>query len=86
MKVLVFLVPWILVGIGVVFVGFSGGPGRARQAYLTRASRSFQVAILVIYLGVGIAVPAIILALAHQCPGRHRAAPDQARIHRDRAG
>jgi cytochrome c551 len=61
MKVLVFLVPWVLVGIGVLFVGFSGGPGRARQAYLTRASRSFQVAILVIYLGVGVAVPALIL-------------------------
>jgi mono/diheme cytochrome c family protein len=61
MKVLVFLIPWLLVGIGVVFVGFSGGPGRARQAYLTRGSRAFQISILVIYIGIGIAVPAIIL-------------------------
>lgn len=61
MKVLVFLIPWILVGIGVLFIGFSGGPGHAREAYLTRGNRAFQVAILVIYLGVGIAVPAIIL-------------------------
>jgi mono/diheme cytochrome c family protein len=61
MKVLIFLIPWVLVGIGVLFVGFSGGPGRARQAYLTRASRAFQVTILVIYLGIGIAVPALIL-------------------------
>jgi mono/diheme cytochrome c family protein len=61
MKVLVFLIPWVLVGIGVLFVAFSGGPGRARNAYLTRGSRAFKIAILVIYLGVGIAVPAIIL-------------------------
>jgi mono/diheme cytochrome c family protein len=61
MKVLVFLIPWLLVGLGVLFVGFSGGPGRARQAYLTRANRSFQISMLVIYLGVGIAVPAVIL-------------------------
>ena len=69
MKVLVFLIPWLLVGIGVLFIGFSGGPGRARQAYLTRASRSFQVAILVIYLGVGIAVPAIILSSRTEAAG-----------------
>jgi mono/diheme cytochrome c family protein len=62
MTVWIFLIPWILVGIGVLFVGFSGGPGQARQAYLTRGSRFFQISILVIYLGIGIAVPAIILA------------------------
>ena len=62
MKVWIFLIPWILVGIGVLFVAFSGGPGRARHAYLTRGSRAFQISILVIYLGIGIAVPAIILA------------------------
>jgi cytochrome c553 len=61
MTVWIFLVPWILVGIGVLFVAFSGGPGRARQAYLTRGNRAFQIFILVVYLGVGVAVPAIIL-------------------------
>ena len=61
MKVVVFLVPWVLVGLGVLYVGFSGGPGRARQAYLTRASRAFKVTMVVIYLGLGIAVPALIL-------------------------
>ncbi|HEY2600752.1 MAG TPA: cytochrome c [Thermoleophilaceae bacterium] len=61
MTVWIFLIPWILVGVGVVFVAFSGGPGRARDAYLTRGNRAFQITILVIYLGLGIAVPAIIL-------------------------
>ena len=69
MKVLVFLIPWLLVGIGVLFTGFSGGPGRARHAYLTRASRTFQVSILVIYLGIGIAVPAIILSSRTEAAG-----------------
>ena len=69
MKVLVFLIPWILVGIGVLFVGFSGGPGQARQAYLTRASRTFQISMLVIYLGIGIAVPAIILTSRTEAEG-----------------
>jgi len=69
MKVLVFLIPWVLVGIGVLFVGFWGGPGGARQAYLTRASRTFQISMLVIYLGVGIAVPAIILTSRTEAEG-----------------
>lgn len=62
MNVLVFLVPWIVVGLIVLFVGFYGGPGGARQAYLTRGSRAFRIAILVIYLGAGVAVPAVILS------------------------
>jgi mono/diheme cytochrome c family protein len=69
MNVLWFLVPWVIVGIGVLFVAFSGGPGRARQAYLTRGSRAFQITMVVIYLGVGIAVPAIILANRGQAEG-----------------
>ena len=69
MNVLWFLVPWILVGIGVLFVAFSGGPSRARQAYLTRGNRAFQITMLVIYLGVGITVPAIILANRGQAEG-----------------
>ena len=69
MTVWFFLVPWILVGLGVIFVAFSGGPGRARQAYLTRGSRVFQITMLVIYLGIGIAVPAIILSARSDAQG-----------------
>jgi mono/diheme cytochrome c family protein len=69
MSVLVFIIPWVLVGIGVIFVAFSGGPGRARQAYLTRASRAFQVTMIVIYLGLGVAVPALILTSRTKAEG-----------------
>jgi cytochrome c553 len=62
MEVLAFLAPWVLLGIAVVFVAFSGGPGRAREAYLTRGNTLFKVAIPVIFLGMGIAIPAVVIA------------------------
>jgi mono/diheme cytochrome c family protein len=62
MEIVGFLAPWILVGIGVIFVSFSGGPGAAREAYLTRGRRAFGVAIVLAYIGIGIAVPAVVIA------------------------
>jgi hypothetical protein len=62
MDVVLILIPFVLLGIGVVFIAFTGGPGRAREVYLTRGNRVFRVAILVIYVGCGIAVPAVVLA------------------------
>ena len=61
MEIIVFLVPWILIGIGIIFVSFSGGPGEARRAYLTRGNRAFAVAIPLIYIAFGVAVPALAL-------------------------
>ena len=54
MEVIAFLVPWLLIGIGVFFVAFSGGPGRAREAYLTRGRTFFRIAIPLIYIGLGL--------------------------------
>jgi mono/diheme cytochrome c family protein len=62
MEVIGFLAPWILIGIGVIFVSFSGGPGAARENYLTRGRRTFGVLIPLLYLGIGIAVPAVVIA------------------------
>src|SRR3954449_3535027 len=62
MDVVGFLAPWILIGIGVIFVSFSGGPGAAREAYLTRGRRTFGIFIVLLYIGVGIAVPAVVIA------------------------
>lgn len=58
MEILVFLIPWVLIGIGIIFVSFSGGPGEARRAYLTRGSRAFRITIPLLYIALGIAVPA----------------------------
>jgi cytochrome c551 len=62
MEIVGFLAPWVLIGIGVIFVSFSGGPGAAREAYLTRGRRAFAVAIVLAYIGIGIAVPAVVIA------------------------
>jgi cytochrome c553 len=62
MEIVGFLVPWILVGFAVIFVSFSGGPGAAREAYLTGGRKSFGLLIVLIYLGIGVAVPAVVIA------------------------
>jgi mono/diheme cytochrome c family protein len=67
--VAIFIAAWLLVGIGVVFVAFSGGPGRARRAYLTGGRRFFTLLMLLIYVGLGVAVPAIIIANREEALG-----------------
>lgn len=62
MEVIGFLAPWLLIGIAVMFVAFSGGPGRAREAYLTRGRTAFRIAIPLLYIALGIAIPAVVLA------------------------
>src|SRR3954454_14761159 len=62
MEIVGFLVPWLLVGLAVIFVSFSGGPGGAREAYMTRGRRTFGIVIVLLYLGIGIAVPAVVIA------------------------
>lgn len=69
MDVILFLVPWVLVGTGVIFVALSGGPGAARSAYLTGGNRAFRVAIPLIYIGTGIAVPALVIANRGEAEG-----------------
>jgi mono/diheme cytochrome c family protein len=66
---LLIIVPFVAIGIGVIFVAFSGGPGAAREAYLTRGRRSFPLVILLLYLGLGIAVPAAVIASRGESEG-----------------
>jgi mono/diheme cytochrome c family protein len=56
------VIAFLVLGAGIVFVAYSGGPGRAREAYLTGGRGFFRVVIPLIYLGIGIAVPAIVIA------------------------
>jgi mono/diheme cytochrome c family protein len=62
MAVAAFVIAFLVVGSGVAFVAFSGGPSRARQAYLTGGRRGFRIVIPILYIGLGIAVPAVVLA------------------------
>jgi mono/diheme cytochrome c family protein len=62
MKVLIVLVPFVLAGLAVIFVAFSGGPSAAREAYLTRGGRIFTTSLLLLYVALGVAVPAAVIA------------------------
>jgi mono/diheme cytochrome c family protein len=62
MALVLILLPFVLLGIAVIFVAFSGGPGAAREAYLTGGGGAFRVLIPLLYLGLGIAVPAAVIA------------------------
>lgn len=62
MNVVWFLAIWVVIGIALAFVAFSGGPGRARQNYLTRGGPLVKVVIPILYVALGIAVPAIVFA------------------------
>ena len=64
-----FIIAFLVLGIGVLFVAFSGGPGRAREAYLTGGRRFFRLVLPLIYLGIGIAVPAVVIANRHSAEG-----------------
>ena len=69
MEVILFLLPFLLLGIAVVFIGFSGGPGAAREAYLTRGGTIFKIVIPVLYIALGIVVPAVVIAARHEGKG-----------------
>jgi mono/diheme cytochrome c family protein len=69
MEVLIVLVPFVVAGLVVIFVAFSGGPGAAREAYMTRGGRVFSISMLVLYLGLGIAVPAVVIASRGEAEG-----------------
>jgi mono/diheme cytochrome c family protein len=60
---------FLLVGGAVAFIAFSGGPGAAREAYLTRGNTFFKIAIPLLYVGLGIAIPAVVIANGEEKEG-----------------
>jgi cytochrome c553 len=69
MQVLLVIGPFLALGLIVIFIAFSGSPGAAREAYLTRGRRGFTFVIVLIYVGLGIAVPAAVIANRDQALG-----------------
>jgi mono/diheme cytochrome c family protein len=61
--------PFLVLGLGVLFIAISGGAGAAREAYLTGGRRFFPIAIFVIYLALGVAVPAAVIAARGESEG-----------------
>jgi len=69
MELLIVIVPFVLAGLAVIFIAFSGGPSAAREAYLTRGGRIFTVTVLLLYAVFGVAVPAAVIAARHEAKG-----------------
>ena len=69
MQVLLVLVPFVVAGLTVIFIAFSGGPAAAREAYLTRGRRVFRIAIPLIYVAFGAVVPAVVIASRGESEG-----------------
>jgi mono/diheme cytochrome c family protein len=69
MEVLLVIGPFVVLGIIVIFIAFSGSPGAAREAYLTRGGRFFTFVIVLLYVALGIAVPAAVIASRGESEG-----------------
>jgi mono/diheme cytochrome c family protein len=68
MSTLVFVLAWVLLGLGVLLVGLSGGPGGVMSRMQSQTRRGRRVAtsafaIAVVVLGIG--VPAAVIAAVH---------------------
>jgi cytochrome c551 len=68
-EVLLVIAPFVVAGIVVIFIAFSGGPGAAREAYLSRGGRAFSVGIVLLYLVLGVVVPAAVIASRGESEG-----------------
>jgi cytochrome c553 len=69
MEVLLVLGPFLVFGLIVVFIAFSGGAAAAREAYLTRGGRFFRLGMILIYVALGVAVPALVIASRGEAEG-----------------
>jgi mono/diheme cytochrome c family protein len=69
MEVLIVLVPFVVAGLVVIFIAFSGGASAAREAYLSRGGRFFSFVMVLIYLALGVAVPAVVIASRGEAEG-----------------
>ncbi len=77
MTVVAFLFPFVLLGVAVFFIAFSGGPGAAREAYLTRGNRGFRIMFPALYIVLGLVVPALILSGREEAAGGTGALRDE---------
>jgi cytochrome c553 len=62
MEWLFVVIPFVVVGVLVMFYAFSGGGDAARKAYSTRGGRIFIWSMVVLYVALGLAVPALVIA------------------------
>jgi cytochrome c553 len=69
MQVLFVLAPFVIAGLAVLYIAFWGGASAAREAYLTRGRRIFTFTIVVLYVALGVVVPAAVIASRPEAEG-----------------
>lgn len=69
MEAVLFLAPFVVLGSAIVLIAFSGGPAKAREAYLTRGNRTFRAAMLAVYVLMGVVVPLAIIGAREDAVG-----------------
>ena len=77
MAIALAIVAFAVIGLAVAFVAFTGGPGRAREAYLTGGRRVFKVVIPIIFVAFGIAVPVLVITGRPAAEGSQGALADK---------
>ena len=69
MEIVFVIAPFVVAGIAVLFVAFAGGAGAAREMYLTRGGKLFTFTILILYVALGVIVPAAVIASRGESEG-----------------
>ena len=69
MEIVLVIAPFVVVGIAVLFVAFAGGAGAAREMYLSRGGKLFTFSILILYVALGVIVPAAVIASRGEAEG-----------------
>jgi cytochrome c553 len=69
MEIVLVLAPFVVAGIAVLFIAFAGGAGAAREMYLTRGGKIFTFTIIVLYVALGVVVPAAVIASRGEAEG-----------------
>jgi mono/diheme cytochrome c family protein len=68
LAVWLFVALWVLLGVALFFVAIRGGIGGVREAFQTQthgARRFFNVSFVVLYVGFGLVLPAVLLTGNH---------------------
>ena len=69
MEWLYVVIPFVVVGVIVIFYAFSGGGDAGRKAYSTRGGRVFVWSMVVLYVVLGVLVPALVLTERGEAEG-----------------
>ena len=63
------LIPFVLLGIGVAALAFKGPRGAASETRRLRSGRGFRILMVFVYLGLGLGVPAAVIAGRNESEG-----------------